>query len=784
MKIKDLYWKWKLALHRNKHVISATISICLTVLLIVGVAFAVVNILHADALRKAKAEQYVEESPLKVVRDYDYGTSGFRNIAENEKYILSVDFTTGEFVVISKETNQKWYSNPQDRANDKIIPIKARLSSQIIVNFINQKTKSIQTFDNVLESINKGGLAYELIEDGVKFTFTFPQYGVIIPVQYKLCEDGLLAEVLVSEIQEVWPDGYLVESIEFLPFFGAGGFEDDGYLFIPDGSGSLIDFNSGKQRTQAYNAEVYHTNLTINKETQETVREKAMMPVFGIKSNDQAFLSVVTSGEICTKLFATTSRKTSSYNQAYPIVVLREHGSKGNDFGTTYKYAYYGAMAIKYSDNLMGAEDYSVRYFLMEGENANYSGMSNLYRDYLKENNKLKDSPLADKDYLVLDLYGAVSIEKYVFGVKTPVVTALTKYNEVCEIVRELKSKGVENLIINYVGALDGGLNNKMVDEVKTESVLGTKKEFNAMIEYLKQEGVILFLETNPVDLHKTGNGYMINRDCVKTFFDRYGFQYEYRLDSDKQIADSRWQLLTPQLIPDFIEGFTESAIEWNVNNVSFDRIGEFVYSNYDEKLENYISRKQTVELWTKALANIAAEADYVMLHGGNSYVTPYADVITDVSDTHSNFDMQNQSIPFYQMTHRGNIVMTGDPINTTVDYQYAFLKSIENGCSIKFNLIYGNIEELVGTEFNDIVSYSYEYWKDVAVDEYLKLQSAMKGLAGEEIVFHDQLTDDVALTRYESGGEVIVNYGEKPYSYMGYRVEPRNYIVLQEGAA
>ena len=63
----------------------------------------------------------------------------------------------------------------------------------------------------------------------------------------------------------------------------------------------------------------------------------------------------------------------------------------------------------------------------------------------------------------------------------------LTTYNDVVEIVKELKGKGVDNLIVNYIGAMNSGLNNKIYDKVKVESVLGSKKEFKAMIEFISK---------------------------------------------------------------------------------------------------------------------------------------------------------------------------------------------------------------------------------------------------------------------------------------------------------
>ncbi len=781
MNIKETLFKWKRAIRKNRETISRVISITLTVALFVLVGVLAYRIYQADLLKAEEEANYVDKSPIVVDKNWDYGESGFQQVAENKNLILSADYTTGEIRITEKETGKEWFSNPQDREEDKLVIIKNRIHAQIHVNFIDVKNKSTKEQDNFGASIQKGGMTHKLVENGVRFEFIFPAYGVIIPVQYTLCEDGFLAEVLTGEIQEVWPDGFLIESITLLPFFGAGGLEDEGYLFVPDGTGALIDYNNNKQKFQTFITQVYGDNLTLEKTAEKVIKEQVSMPVFGAKCNDSAFFSVITSGEASSVITATTSRKTSSYNQVYSKAIFRESASKKIAWGgENHLGAVTEGSTMDYTKVLLDDESYAVRYFFLNGEDADYTGMSKCYREYLKSEGLLNTTDLAGKKYLVLDLIGAVSIEKYVVGIKMPVVTALTTYNDVCQIVKELKEQGVENLIINYIGALDGGLSNKVVNVLERESVLGSKKEFRQMIDYLAQEDVLLFIETNPIDLFNNGNGFNINRDSVRALFDQHGFQYNYKLDSHKQIADSRWHLLKPALVPQITESFAESAMAQKVNQISFDRLGDSLYSDYDE--DAYTTRTNTLALWEQALAAAADKADYVMVHGGNAYCAAYADVITDTAVSHSKFDMEDRSVPFYQMTFQSDLVLTADGGNTTVDYHQTLLKALETGCSVKYNLIYGDITDLVGTEYNNMVSYSYAYWKDAAVSQYKQLQEVMASLAGQRIVDHQILDTNVTLTQYESAS-VIVNYGTSAYNYNGKTVNAGDYLVIPGGA-
>ena len=781
MKIVDLYWKWKRILQRNSETIARVITIVLVAILVGVVGYASYTIIRDDAVRAAEANRIEDKTSIKKTSKYNYGEPGFRKVAENDKFILSADYTTAEISIYDKTAQKTWYSNPQDRDEDNVVTNKNNLSAQFRVQFMNlEKDGIISEYNNFQHSLKMGQMKVDdkSVPNGIKFTFGFPTANVYIPIQYFLTEDGFQAEVVIGEITGVGSNPFAVLGIDLLPYFGAGTKDDTGYLFVPDGSGALINYNNGKHYNQSYSEMVYGKNPTVETTEQETVKETIALPVFGAKTNDSAFFGVIVAGEGCSKISAATGMTDSTYNHVYPSAVLMEYNRMYKKGDST---AHFSSYTIDYSKNLMDGSNYAVRYFFLEGEKANYVGMSELYRDYLIKNNKLKDSPLADKKYTVLDLVGAVSIKKYVMGIKRPVVTPMTTYNDVCEIVKELKAQGIENLVINYIGALNSGLNNKIYNTVSPESSLGSKKEFKAMIEYLEKEGVLLFLESNPVDLYENGNGFTENGDSTKTFFNHYAFQYKYELDKNVRIETSRWHLLRPQLLPGVTEGFSKSAASWNVKNVALARMGETLYSYYCND-QHYISRNNTLKIWDEAFKLADENAQYLMLHGGNVYGAPYADVVTDVADTHSNFDMQDDAVPFYQLTFQDNTLLTGDGINTTVDYEYAFLKSLETGTSLKYNLIKGDVSQLVGTDYNTMVSYSYDYWKNTVVEESLAMQKAVAQFAGKQIVNHEILAKDVTLTEYENGS-VVVNYTDATYTYEGQEVASRSYLILAGGA-
>jgi len=784
MDIKNKLFKFKRAVHRNRDTIARVISITLTVALVAVIGYAAFKIYQSDLAFKAAANQPVEsDEKIKSGKAPTEDYLAYNKVAENSELKLEANYTTGEIRVTEKATGKMWYSNPAERKNDKLVTMRPLINSQFYVKFFNLEKRVEVDWNNYTHSIKKGCMTHELVENGVKFTFGFPTANVYIPIQYTLTEGGFQAEVVTSEIKGIGSNPYVVESITLLPYFGAAGLDEDGYLFVPDGSGALINYNNNKHNSANYTSYVYGRNITLTQATADTVKERISMPVFGAVTKgkegaaDSAFLGVIISGDTSSNITANTSKKVSSYNMVYPTAIYRDFSLLVSG---TNVHVGVETRVLALSDDLMKGNNYAVRYYFLNGEDANYVGMAERYKEHLEEKKQLIDSKLAEDKYLVLDLVGAVSIEKYVFGIKQPVVTPLTTYKDVVTIVKELKEKGVEKLIVNYVGALDSGLNNEMFSTIKTESVLGSKKDFQAMIDYLNEQNVKFFIETNPVDLYNNGNGYDNNADSAKSFFNKYAFQHNYILDS-LQPATERWHLLHPAKVPAFVEKFAASAASWKLGNISLDRLGEVLYSDYADDVPS-TTRTHTLELWQQAMQKAAESADYLMVHGGNAYALAYADIITDTSTGSSDYDMEDQAVPFYQIAFQDNIVLTPAPLNTTVDYTREFLRSLESGCSLKYNLIYSDVAGLVGTEYNTMVSYSYAYWKDIIVDQYLKMQESTAQFAGEKILAHQQVAEDVSLTQYESG-KIVINYRSEAYTYEGTEIGPRAYVVLPGGA-
>ncbi len=81
---------------------------------------------------------------------------------------------------------------------------------------------------------------------------------------YRLEGEDLVVQIPLAELEG--KDEYPIYSITPLPFFGAGGKEDDGYLLVPEGGGAIINFNNGKLSQNSYYANLYGWDMALGRD--------------------------------------------------------------------------------------------------------------------------------------------------------------------------------------------------------------------------------------------------------------------------------------------------------------------------------------------------------------------------------------------------------------------------------------------------------------------------------------------------------------------------------------
>ena len=115
---------------------------------------------------------------------------------------------------------------------------------------------------------------------------------------------------------------------------GAGHKSENGYMVVPNGSGSIINFNNGKLTSTAYSQYIYDIDpMMANYNTTENL-DAARLPFFGICRDNRSLLVEVEEGATSSMITADIAGKFNDYNFAYPIFILRNADNLKN-FGTS-----------------------------------------------------------------------------------------------------------------------------------------------------------------------------------------------------------------------------------------------------------------------------------------------------------------------------------------------------------------------------------------------------------------------------------------------------------------
>lgn len=616
--------------------------------------------------------------------------------------------------------------------------------------------------------LDTANIGYEEGNDSVWFQ---------VPLTYRLEGETLLASIDPKEI--VYNDnGYYLVNIDMLKYFGAS-MKEEGYLFVPDGSGALIYFNNGKTSVASYGAQVYGQDKTMlynaYYESQIDVTNTIKMPVFGIKEEEKAMFAVIEGGDANAVINAEVSGKTTGYNDVY----------------ASFSYLQYGTASL---DDMVGANsyymysepefegDYAIRYSFLSGEEADYSGMAKCYREYLADRGILSAKSGKKELPFYVEYIGAIDKSKTMLGVKYTSVCAVTTFAQAKEISGDLQENGVEDLRVIYSGWMNGGLHGTASTRLNVVSGLshgGVK--LSDFMEYTDGAGIPLYMTVDLQYVYKDKmfDGYSAMKYAPR-YFDNTNIKVnEYGLASRVSEGELA-SLISPCYVEAVTEKLTKELVKKSVSGVGLGTLSWELYS--DLLTANYTDRQMAKGRNTSAVRKMK-DADIALLgDNANAYIWGYANDLVNVPLFSNHYMIIDEEIPFYEMVIHGYIQYAGKALNLSDDYKTSVLKSVESGAGLNFKWIYEDNSVLKETDYDSLYSVNYEAWMDQAIETYKRINDEMGYLQGEEMVSHEIILPDVVKVTYSDGSIVYVNYTDDEVTVDGILVGAKDFTVKKAG--
>lgn len=610
-----------------------------------------------------------------------------------------------------------------------------------------------------------------------------------VPVEVKLDGKDLIISVLAGEIQ--YPIDvelssgelatYMPSSVDVAPLFGAAGRSSEGYIFVPDRSGGLIYLNNAKKlNLPSYFGAVYGPDRSVAPQ-QENISPGPLirLPVFGIKEGERAWFAIVEEGQALANISAEGAGKTDSFNKAHarftltPRTTITLYGVE-----STLDNRMVDAFAVEpYKGNV------TVRYQFLTGDEANYSGMANNYRQYLQDRMGLEKIDPESPVPLAVELIGGFHDQEPVFGAPREIIRPMTTYSQAAEIARDLQSRGINSLRLRYMGWSRGGIEHYFPDNIKTERALGKPEELKSLLTM--DDDVEVYLDVNFMtvmrdtmfDNFRAGrdSARFLNRSAAKVFkFDQATFQ---------QIPDQYAYILSPSQLGRVVDGFLGDLKDYPGANISLRRMGSVVYSDFQDKVERAVDRQRALGAVKEQLDRFSEENITLMVEGGNDSAFPYARHIVEAPTDVSRMLIVDEAVPFYQMVLHGLVDFSGQPYNNEGITREKVLKTLETGEIPYFRWSYNDSSVVKGSEFAYLLSTGYTDTVDAAMELVAEVKPILEAVRGQAIVEHVKILDGVYRTTYENGIEVLVNYSDIGVFVNGVYVEGHGYSVNERRA-
>lgn len=617
-------------------------------------------------------------------------------------------------------------------------------------------------------------LAYDNEENGIGGGGASDKPSFAIPLQVQLDGDSLVVSVPAGAIEE--SDGYRIRMLNLLHFFGAAGPGEEGYMVVPDGTGSLIYLNNGKTNQEVYAQRVYGEDENDNSGRRGQVAQSARLPLFGLKSGDEAWYAVIEKGDGIATVNADVGGRNNSYNNVFAGFALR-----GEDELELYKGNRVEEIQLLTEDRYEG--DIQVRYSFLSGEQADYSGIAAHYRGQLEEQGVLR--PLQEEGDLpfFVTVLGAVDKRKSFLGVPYKGLISMTTFEQAGAIADRLSEDGIANIQMRYTGWFNEGVNHQAPDKVKADSVLGGASALESLAAKLERLGGRLYPDVAFQHVYRKDGRFAPAADAARFVTREQAERTPYNRAFNSMDYDlGIYYLLSPAKLPYYTERFLDRYGKLDAGGLSLRDLGDKLHADY--RNGRVVFRDTAKRIVQEQLSAIKERHPDLMIAGGNAYAFAYADRIVNIPTGDSGFNITDETIPLYQMVLHGYADYAGKPINLSDEQDAVFhlLRSIELGMAPHFLWSYESSSKLKFTPYDTMYSTQYTSWYDTAVELYREANEALAGLRTAQMIKHVRHTGEVAEMRYDNGVSVYVNYSDKAATVNGVTIGARNYAIGGEG--
>lgn len=684
---------------------------------------------------------------------------------------LSVDTATGFLTVRDEANGRVWCSNPPDYKDDKqaVAVERTNLASQLLISVLDEKSNVIELNTRV-DSVLEEGLTVSQDGRSIKATYAFEKSGVAVTLVYRIEGRSLVVEVPVEEIVDD-TKGLKITDIAVLPFFGAAGGQDKGYIFVPDGPGGLIYFNGTKAPRDIYAGAIYGQDRMKQASDRQVLESNVLLPFFGLHYDAGSaapadYFCRIEAGEATATVKARVAGQNMGYNHAYASFAVR-----ATDTVTMLSQTWAAVDQLMVATKKVGVECLRLRYELLDSASSGYAAVA------ARINEELPRQPAASAP---LSLYLDVRM-----GVRKPMAFAgfvydgyqvTSSFDQITAMTQELADAGVQETVLRLDGLDPEGVYYGKIDtSLRVDSRLGGVKAYRRFTAAL-DDGVRVYPLFEINEFAKGGNGFHSLFDAAKSVIRRNIQKRETDLLTNGDDLDyaPRW-LLKPSCVRDAAAKLNASLDKEGIGTLALGTISGRPYSDYTDG--QVYTRPEAAAAFREAVAAFGDKSR--LLENPAWYLLDQTDRAMDVPLEGTYSTSVDAYVPFLQIVLRGKVAYATGSLNYFGNMDGAVLRAIEYGACPKFTVFFESYDKLRDSYLASDYTGRYADMRQTILAAYDKVHGALDGLEGLRIIDHRIREDGMRETTYEDGTRVLINYSTDTVNVDGRDVEAMSSIRL-----
>lgn len=567
-----------------------------------------------------------------------------------------------------------------------------------------------------------------------------------------------------------------VETLQVLQYFASPKPGDEGYFFIPDGSGSIMEFYNGSLLAlQTLNVPLYGLNYALTQTEQIYDTPTAVFPVFGVKNGSHGYLAVIEEGDAVAGINVRTGTDTLSAGiwpefrladtqQVYEKSLQNNSGQASSGYTMQQPTPYQGEIRVRY-------------HFLGSGE-ADYSGMARYYQSRLFAG----ETPEVSGDYpLYTELVAGVDYAVTRMGFTTRETASLTTFRQAGDIALELQGMGVQRQNVILSGFFKSGWKGGYFDKLEISKKSGGRQDFQQLGERLAQNHIGFYPELDPQYVYASAAGSVkkerVARTLVQQLAQKYRYQYStYQIDREREAAYA----YTPAAAAlNLQKGFARMQ-ELQQGGLSLRYLAKDLTADY--KKGSVTDRQAALHMLTDACSEGVENGFSLLSRGGNAPFLKSLRHVLELPLYSSGSNLCSESVPFTAMVLSGYRDYAYRPVNLSGMEKAQLLKLMESNAGMYCLLSGTQDENLKDSDYHDWYHIYYGDQKESLAEAYQTLSGAMDGLYGQRIVRHERLARNVYKTTYENGRTMTVNYNLYPVTADGAEIAAEGYLAGGDG--